>query len=353
MSLSTLRSIAFVACNKNADSYRFDPSFIYRCENLGLALTNMGYMVHSCHVKTYGTAQRHDIVIFHRPKASLRLRLMLRSLRRKGAIVIADFDDLVFDESYTTTSPGFLNNLVSARTTQRLYQSHQEALSWFDSISVSTEPLADHVMRLFPSKNTQVIHNCVHRSWQRGHRFSNSHSKEKVITYFPGTRSHDRDFAMMQEPLSMFLRDHPEIQLQVTGKLAFKIDAGPGQIRHEEKVPFAEYKKRVQSGWVNIAPLEDTSFNQCKSALKIMEAGYFEIPTICSPNTDNQRFVGAGALVANTPEAWLTYLKDMLDESKYQQTSTRLHDRSSEIANIDAEAEVFLQFALRQKNRDV
>lgn len=294
--------------------------------------------------------KRHDIVVFHRPKASARLWWLLRALRRMGVTAIADFDDLVFDKSYAAASPGVLNNLVSLSATKRLYQLHQLALSWFDAVTVSTEPLAEHVTRLHPHKKTQVIHNYTHKSWQGDAQRQGSHNQKKVITYFPGTRSHDRDFALIVEPLTVFLMSHPEVELRITGKLAFKINASSGQISQEEKVSFADYKKRVQSGWVNLAPLEDTPFNQCKSALKIIEAGFFGIPTICSPNTDNQRFVGAGALVANTPETWLACLEDMLDESKYQQACEQSHENSIAIANIDTEAGVFIKFATRQRD---
>ena len=349
---SSLR-IAFVACNRNRNSYRQDPSFTYRCENLGLGLSHLGHEVSHQHIKAYSTKNRHDIVIFHRPSASLRLWSILRSLRRMGVLAVADFDDLVFDKSYASASPGVLNNLVSLRTTRRRFQSHQLAMSWFDAICVSTQPLARHVLKLFPHKQIQVIHNCVHRSWRDSPVFTGPTKKEKVITYFPGTKSHDRDFAEVQQSLSGFLAAHPEIQLQITGKLSFELSANSGQIRYEDKVTFSEYPKKVRASWVNIAPLENTPFNACKSALKIMETSCWGIPTICSPNADNERFVNAGALIADTPEQWLTHLEGMLDESRYNLVCAQVLDQSLALSNVDDQARQLLEFAAAQKNLEV
>ena len=270
-----------------------------------------------------------------------------------GVLAVADFDDLVFDKSYASASPGVLNNLVSIRTVRRRFKLHQLAMSWFDAICVSTQPLARHALKLFPHKQIQVIHNCVHRSWQDSPPSINPTQKEKVITYFPGTKSHDRDFAVVQQVLSGFLAAHPDVHLKVTGKLSSELITNAGQIRHEDKVTFGEYQKKVRSSWVNIAPLENTPFNECKSALKIMEASCWGIPTICSSNSDNERFVNAGALIADTPEQWQTHLEGMLDESKYKLVCEQVLDQSLALSNVDDQAKLLLEFAAAQKNLEI
>ena len=90
----------------------------------------------------------------------------------------------------------------------------------------------------------------------------NAQSALQVLTYLPGTRSHDRDFSMIAGPLSRFLRFHPEVELRITGPLNCRLDVPPRQVRHGDKVAFANYHQQFDGIWVNLAPLEDDTV-QC------------------------------------------------------------------------------------------
>ena len=214
-------------------------------------------------------------------------------------------------------------------------------MSWFDGITVSTEPLADHAHGMSPSLQVMQLHNCVHHSWRNASEQADRIVREKVITYFPGTRSHDRDFAEIAGPLSRFLYGHPEVRLEITGRGDFAIDARLGQVRHQERLSFSEYQSRVQSGWVNIAPLENTPFNQAKSALKIMEAGYWGVPTLCSPNADNRRFSAAGAVIAEHGEQWHDHLERLLMPEEYQAVTVELQEKITALADVYQQARRF------------
>ena len=89
---------------------------------------------------------------------------------------------------------------------------------------------------------------------------------------------------MIAKPLGRFLRKYPDIRLRVTGPLGFQLDVPERQVVHRDKVPFSEFAGQFVGVWANLAPLEQTPFNQSKSALKALEAGYWGIPTICSPS---------------------------------------------------------------------
>ena len=344
-----MHKITFVASNRNASLFRNDPSFIYRCENLGQALSEQGHDLHFTHLSKFKWRARHQVVVFHRPYASVRLWYLLRQLRRCGIVVVADFDDLIIDEAYADYSPGVMNGLVSRRVTRRRFRAHRWVLPWFDGVTVSTEPLANHLRGLFSTISVEVIPNCVHRAWRHEPHDVPKNDLKKIITYFPGTRSHHRDFAQILAPMSRFLRAHPEVKLQITGPLEFSLDADPRQISHEERVPFSEYQSRVRSGWVNLAPLEETPFNRCKSALKVMETGYWGIPTICTPNEDNMRFSGAGAWLSTDPDEWVDNLERLLNEGEYQRTTHGLRQRTLALADVDEQARRFLQFVATLK----
>jgi hypothetical protein len=335
---------AFVACNRNAARFREDPSFIYRCENLAAALAAAGHRTSLLHLSAFPWRERVDVALFHRPRLNLRLRAALFLLRRRDGVAVADLDDLVCDEALSRFNPGVLNGQVPERAIRRLYAAHRRALARFDHLTVSTEPLAEEVRSRFPAARVEILPNAVHRSWRNGQEPAPSAEKDRVITYFPGTRSHDRDFAVYADGVARFLAAHPAARLEVTGPLRFDLPARPGQVVRHEKVPFPRFAERVRGAWVNLAPLEATPFTRCKSALKVLEAGFWGAPTICSPLPDAERFAFAGAIQASDGQACFEALQSLLEPARYAAATRGLPARVLAQADVGRVAEAFLQF---------
>jgi len=337
--------IAFVACNRNPDRFREDPSFIYRCENMGMALQAAGYRITYSHLSRVFEHGVPDVAVFHRPRYSFRLASVLYWLRRNGTTLVADVDDLIFDMSLSRFSPGVLNELVSLPKTRQQFADHCRALASFDLLTTSTQPLAKHLLRCLPRAKTWVLPNAVHLAWrQAGKDAPRKIRTRPVVTYFPGTRSHNRDFAVYADGVGRFLAANPEARLEVTGPLSFELPARPGQVVHRPKVPFEKYVERVRNGWVNLAPLEVTPFNRCKSALKVLEAGFSGVPTICSPLPDANRFAAAGAVFAEDSDACFAALQSMTEPAHYQAAIDDLSARVLAEADVMRVADAFLQF---------
>ncbi len=344
---------AFVACNRNAARFGEDPSFIYRCKNMAAALKAAGHHVSLFHLSTFPLRKRFDAVIFHRPRRTLRFHLNLHSYKQLNSqcVLAADVDDLIFDETFAEFSPGVINNLVSLTKTRKDYQANRLALNEFDLITVSTAPLAEHVTNTFPAARVVILPNAVPLMWRKAEEAALPIEKEPILTYFPGTRSHDRDFAGIVEPLARFLAKYPQSRLQVTGPLHFDLAARPGQILQVKKVPFDVYSTLFRKAWVNLAPLQSTPFNRCKSALKVLEAGYWQVPTVCSSIPDTERFIDAGAFLATTPDAWFDQLESLLDPERYRRVTEKLRERVLKLADVALSAERLLQVVLDARTR--
>ena len=337
-------SIAFLACSRNPRLFQKDPSFVYRCENLGLALQAKGHRVSWLHWSALVPRQRFDVVVFHRPRCSLLWRSVLWWLRRQGTTLVADVDDLIFDTALAQHSPGVLNGLVGLPKMRKQFAEHAAALACFDQVTVSTQELAAHVHRCFPQAAVLVLPNAVHMTWRAAGKNGGAQLRQPVVTYFPGTRSHDRDFAVYRDGVEGFLAANANARLAVTGPLRFAISARPGQVVHHDKVPFADYAERVQSAWVNLAPLESTVFTRCKSALKILEAGFWGKPTVCSPLSDAQRFASAGAVFAADAPACCAALQALLVPAYYAAITHGLSARVLAQADARQAADAFLEF---------
>jgi glycosyltransferase involved in cell wall biosynthesis len=276
---------------------------------------------------------------------TIRLRAMLLLMRRFGKIVVADIDDLICDPGMAGWNPGVMNGQVAPESIRRLYASHRNALERFARITVSTEPLAREVRTRFPNASVCVLPNAVFREWRE--EAESFRPEVGRVTYFCGTRSHDRDFAVAEPGIEAFLAANPAARMEVTGPLRHSLRAREGQVIQRTKVPFAEYAPLFRGAWVNLAPLEDTPFTRCKSALKVLEAGFWGVPTICSPNPDMERYAEAGALTVRTGADWSAPLERLMDPGVYGAVAEGLRERVLALADVDAAAERFLGFIAR------
>jgi glycosyltransferase involved in cell wall biosynthesis len=336
--------IAFIAGNRSPGRFLEDPSLLYRCENLAAGLRARGHQTMLTHVTRVPPWAPIDVAVFHRPRMNFRLRALLTVLRRRGVRLVADVDDLIFDEQLAQYSPGVMNRLVSLDAMRTQFAAHRQALSTFDTITVSTTPLAEEAEHRFPHAQIVRLPNAVHHSW----RELTTHMTEPlgrvpVVTYLPGTHSHDRDFATITPALVRLLATHARLNLHITGRLEFDLAARPCQLKHQPRVRYAELYPIVRAGWLNVAPLEATPFTRCKSALKVIEAGFWGIPTVCSPLPDAERFVDAGAICAETPEQWYQQVERLLlDPDHYATKTARLRERVLARADVYAVAKKFL-----------
>jgi glycosyltransferase involved in cell wall biosynthesis len=83
-----------------------------------------------------------------------------------------------------------------------------------------------------------------------------------------------------------------------------------------------------------LAPLCNDKFSQCKSNLKILEAGAFSLPIICSNVEPYKEFIELG-LVINPKGDWDGAMKSLIgNPKKGVELGARLHDYVKENYNI-------------------
>lgn len=308
-------SIAFVACNKNPALYRQDPSFIYRCENLGFALQSLGFEVKFMHYSELELSEPSQIIVFHRPNHKLFFSFTLQRLAKKGRTLVADVDDLIFHPDWSEFSPGVRNKLVSKQVTQAAFKKNLMALRLFQYISVSTTELQQRLTEVVPHASTFVLHNAAHLHWYKiKPELQPEIIKPCLISYWPGTRSHDRDFLQITAPLEQIFAEYPDLKLMITGPLQTELKIDGRQVVKAEKVPFSLYHQVVMQSHINLLPLEQTFFNQHKSALKVIEASYFGIPTLSSALPDLTHLPSQSYQVMNSEQDWYNSLKSMVDK---------------------------------------
>ena len=346
-------AIAFVAGNRTPRLYDREASFIYRCENLAAALALQGHDVLRCHLSQLPRTGRYDIVVLHRPRLTLSLRWQLRRWRSTGTRVLADVDDLVFASELAGSSPSVLNRRYPLPVVEAQFRDCAAALVRMDGISVSTEALFEACRDRWPEAVRPVLHlqpNAVFHSWPALAATRPEASAGPVLRYLPGTRSHDRDLALIAGPLTECLRRHPQFSLEVVGPVDLPLDLPAGRVHHRDKLPFEQFHTVFDGTWLALAPLEATPFNRCKSALKWIEAGFWGVPTLGSALPDAARRLGAGTPLAEGLDDWRHWLSLLCGQPELRhRLAAEQRARVLALPDIHAQVPGWLDFALGGK----
>ena len=260
---------------------------------------------------------RARVVVVIRPFLDAAATAVLEGCRQRGARLVADFDDLLFagdPAEYPLVLSGALDRCKCASR----IAGYRTALAQFDAFTVSTEHLRQQLTAVVPGAKVAVVPNGVSPLWVRQGRALHSPwqpGDPKVIRFLPGSSSHDADFAAVVGMLADFLVDHHDVRLEIVGPLEFARDRLPVErVTQVPRVPFTELPRLLASSWVTLAPLLNTEFNRCKSAIKFLESAAFGAPCLSSPNPDMERHGDGGVLVAHNRRKWREVLERLLDD---------------------------------------
>jgi len=241
------------------------------------------------------------MVVVVRAKWTHDLDQILNRAKAEGKKILFDVDDLVFSLDYL----GLVTNTLNVH-----FGSDRDYEFWFAYISrigfsaskadgfTTTNPFLGEKLKEHFEKPYQIIKNCLNREQldvsamcvraksQPKRLFS---KKETLFTigYFSGTPSHINDFLEVAPELVGLLDEYPKMHLKVVGFMEFPtiMDAAiqRGQISFVPLVDFLELQRLTAEVDVNIVPLVENTFTNCKSELKFFEAAIVDTPTIATP----------------------------------------------------------------------
>jgi len=236
-----------------------------------------------------------DLLVVCRALYTPHVGALIARAKSLGKRVLFDVDDLVFDDRYT--------HLVMETLAQPVEE--QSLQFWFGHIARSgcTMRLCDGVIttnaflaeriRDFCGLPTWTIPNFLNHAqieWSSRIRAAKQHSDWERdghvdIGYFSGTPTHERDFALIEPALVTLLESNPAVRLRIVGfppqsellaPFAHRIETLPLQ-------DFLNLQRVIGDVELNIVPLQDNEFANCKSELKYFEAAIVGTVTIATP----------------------------------------------------------------------
>ncbi|MDX9886280.1 glycosyltransferase [Thauera sp.] len=318
------KTICFISETGRGDRPLDDPSVRYRAYHPAEALLNAGHFctVYSAMQFYKNPCFDYDVYVFHRPNmARPTFREVVAGLRRLGRILIADYDDLIFgNEELALGSSAVKNGTLTPERAIDAFASNLEGLRAFDRVTASTAPLAERVREYNPDAKVMVLPNIVSDSvlsFQESLGTPLRRRSASVIGYFAGTKSHDRDFPVVEAALHRVLSENSHFKLLVVGPVA--VPQGIASLPNVSVAPVVNYLRLpglMAKCSTVIAPLEDSAFNACKSRVKFLEAALSGCRLIASPIPDMQTIGPDHVTLAATTDDWYEALSEPLGSTE-------------------------------------
>jgi hypothetical protein len=146
----------------------------------------------------------------------------------------------------------------------------------------------------------------------------------KTVLGWTGSIHHQRDAGALLPALPAVFDAYPDtVFLMACDKSVYDAWTGPLQaawgdrLRWAPPVAFADHPRIYSLFDINLAPLENTRFNLCKSDLRLIEGGAHGVPYVASalaPYAEFHRLSGGvGGFLATTVHEWEDGIEALLD----------------------------------------
>lgn len=293
--------------------------------------------------------KKYRLFVFYRCEATENVKEFIALARRNGKKTIFDIDDLVIDTKYTDELE-FVQDLspLERAVFDAGVMKNGETLAQCDIAVASTEALAEElgkqVPKTFVNRNTASTEmvELSELAYEQGRK--ERERKERIrLGYFSGSLTHNRDFEMIKPVVQRILEKYQQVDLMIVGELEDSdvLNSFGDRVIRCDKVPWRKLPFLLVQADINLAPLEDTLFNCCKSEIKWIEAGLVRVPTIASDVGAYTRMVQnhiTGILCSNIEDAWYEGLCELIEseemrrdigESVYQDVMTRCTTRTA------------------------
>jgi glycosyltransferase involved in cell wall biosynthesis len=236
-----------------------------------------------------------DLLVVCRALYTPHVGAVIARAKSLGRRVLYDIDDLMFDDRYAHLIMETLAQTVDEQGLQDWFGKIARSgwtMRLCDGVITTNAFLADKI-RDFSGLPTWTVPNFLNQAqidvsarihaakerseWARDGRID--------IGYFSGTPTHERDFALIESALATLLESNPAVRLRIVGfppqstllsPFADRIETLPLQ-------DFVNLQRVIGDVEINVVPLQDNEFTNCKSELKYFEAAVVGTVTIATP----------------------------------------------------------------------
>jgi glycosyltransferase involved in cell wall biosynthesis len=266
-----------------------------------------------------------DVLVLCRSMYNHKLACLVEIARRRGCRVLFDIDDLVFDPKYVHL---IMDTLATPRGEEfwidwfGLTGRHGAVLKLCDAAITTNAFLAARISD-YSGLHASVVPNFMnHEQITLSRRIFDekmasgfSRNNQIHIGYFSGTPTHNNDFALAADPVARLMASDPRIVLRVVGFLDVPPVLAPYKHRIEfhPLQDFLNLQTLIGGTEINLIPLQDNTFTNCKSELKWFEAAAVGTISVASPTFTLGAAIRHGETgFLATSYAWESTLREVL-----------------------------------------
>ena len=264
----------------------------------------------------------YRVFIFFRCPYTDLIGRFIETARENQKEVWYDIDDLMIDKSYTSTIR-YLDKM-SDKELESYYEGielNQKLLKMCNGAITTTERMAEelkkYVSKVYINRNV-ASEEMLKLSDQALRTGTGSNDGRIRIGYFSGSITHNDDFAMILPVLIKLMNRYENIVLVISGELALP-DELADYAGRVEKLPFGDWRKLpelIAGVDINLAPLEQSIFNEAKSENKWVEAALVKVPTVAGNVGAFKRMIenGKTGMLCNDEAEWESALLQLIED---------------------------------------
>lgn len=275
----------------------------------------------------FDQVRNYRVFIIYRAPYNEELGKFIRKAKELNKTVIYDIDDLVIDTKYTDTIK-YLKTMSPEEKAGYDQGVHdmQKTLSMCDAVITTTEGMANELKnycpKVFINRNT-ASEEMVSLSEEAYAKIKcqKDESENVKLGYFSGSITHNDDFILIQPAIEKLMKKYQNVELHIVGLLDIpkEFESFKDRVIAHPFVNWKELPELIASIDINLAPLEESIFNEAKSENKWVEAALVRVPTVASNLGAFKRMIqdGKTGVLCNTTDDWYNALESLiLDKSK-------------------------------------
>ena len=270
-------------------------------------------------------------VLFYRIPNTRVTNCYIDEALRLGLKIGYDIDDPIFDEEVYANNKN-LEALSKHEKKNLLKNTHiyKAFMQKCDFVITSTPGMIE-VIKRHTNRPVLLWRNLIDSETLNAYTYSTEtyfptlENQKFVISYMSGSRAHEADFYQVFDALHQVLTENKEIvRLNIVGYANYGKELKKRFPNQVKILPFSDYYTYLSNYRdidLNIIPLVQDEFNNCKSAIRMMEAALFEVPSMISSIGDFKNLIinKQNGILIKKPSNWyhqMTYYINHKQELK-------------------------------------
>lgn len=279
-----------------------------------------------------------DVLVLIRCAWDFDIERLIQKAKEKGIKICYDVDDLIYHSRYM---PYIIHALGLQKSVWNywfgLTVRNGKVLEMCDATITTNDFLAKYLSADYPDKKCYVLKNYLNWIQEEAseeyfrQKIKQNTKDEFIIGYFSGSPTHVKDLVSVLPEIEEFMKEHSEVILEIVGymDLPEKYD----YLRKRKKIRFVPFQtfvglQREQAKVdINIVPLVNNEFSNCKSELKYFETAIVGTPTCATPSFTYSSAIenGENGYLCEKGE-WLRAFEKLYKQKNDVGFKQRIHD---------------------------